>query len=1023
VTVKKSISTTFEQKNTMRGIFIAFLVSLSYLLVGQNVGIGTNTPHNSAALQIEDTNRGLLIPRMSSAERVAISNPAEGLLLYDYNLKSVMLYKNGAWFSLLDPTVLPTQSMLKDDDSDTSIDVEANPDEDKVRFVVAGNERMVLTQKSLEVKSPGFGVHIGEFAGEMDDGTNNSNVFVGNNAGRLNTTGQENVAIGRRAGQLMNSGNANVYLGFNAGKSDTSGSHNVFIGHKAGEDVQHGAYNVFIGSGVGYEAEVDSQLRIHHKTSEFPLIQGDFGTRDLTINGDLMVADTLFANNGSVLMGETNINNAYSLPQNLGFFNQVLKVGFGGNLIWSADAVNDADNDPTNEIETWSSLSGIPIGFSDNIDNVIDADADPSNELQTLSLSGDILSISGGNTVDLSSTGGSGGTYIQDIDGTNSAKVATSAGTISAISMEYDGQAKYSFREDYVEFINGENNTFISQVPLSTSVVNAVTLGKLAGPTDNGVSIGSFANQLGSSSQYATIAIGDSSVFNGGSFNIGIGKNALVGDANAFPGAYESIGIGFEAGMNSTGDGNIFMGHQAGLKVGSGRKNIGIGESMAGLFASNSVASTGQYNIGVGFLTLDNLKSGEYNLALGSNALFKLTDGDQNIGLGQFSLYDVTVGNRNIAIGRSAGRGIELGEDNIAIGDSTMIVAKNTKFNVAVGKKALNIVRMSTRNTAIGTYALENYGCFNNETPFIGANTAVGYGAMQEASASCTGGGAKFNVAMGNAALRHVGGQNNVGIGYLAGFNSTQSDNVYIGSEAGYSMDINSESVIIGSQAAKDAIGYYSGAIAIGYQAGKSEIESNTIAIGHAALSIGGAGANSVFLGASTFSTLGYDNQMALGYNANATAANQVRIGNASVSSIGGYANWTNVSDQRFKKNIKEDVFGLNFITGLRPVTYELDRQAIANFNGQDHTVTEDGMRHSGFIAQEVEDLAAQIGYEFSGISKPQNAMDHYGLKYAEFVVPLVQSVKELKELLEEKQNKIDMLEERLTALEARANK
>ena len=45
----------------------------------------------------------------------------------------------------------------------------------------------------------------------------------------------------------------------------------------------------------------------------------------------------------------------------------------------------DNDNDPTNEIETWSSLSGKPDGFMDNIDNVDDADANPTNELQTLS--------------------------------------------------------------------------------------------------------------------------------------------------------------------------------------------------------------------------------------------------------------------------------------------------------------------------------------------------------------------------------------------------------------------------------------------------------------------------------------------------------------------------------------------------------------------------------------------------------------------------------------------------------------
>ena len=40
-------------------------------------------------------------------------------------------------------------------------------------------------------------------------------------------------------------------------------------------------------------------------------------------------------------------------------------------------------------------------------------------------------------------------------------------------------------------------------------------------------------------------------------------------------------------------------------------------------------------------------------------------------------------------------------------------------------------------------------------------------------------------------------------------------------------------------------------------------------------------------------------NATAIGYFASSTASNQVRIGNGDVTSIGGYANWTNISDGR----------------------------------------------------------------------------------------------------------------------------
>lgn len=48
------------------------------------------------------------------------------------------------------------------------------------------------------------------------------------------------------------------------------------------------------------------------------------------------------------------------------------------------DAVDDADNDPTNEIETWSTLGGIPADIADG-DDVDDADNDPTNEIETWS--------------------------------------------------------------------------------------------------------------------------------------------------------------------------------------------------------------------------------------------------------------------------------------------------------------------------------------------------------------------------------------------------------------------------------------------------------------------------------------------------------------------------------------------------------------------------------------------------------------------------------------------------------------
>lgn len=62
----------------------------------QNIGLGTTTPHASAQLDISATNRGLLIPRVTQANRPA--NPATGLLIYQTdNTPGFYFYNGTAW--------------------------------------------------------------------------------------------------------------------------------------------------------------------------------------------------------------------------------------------------------------------------------------------------------------------------------------------------------------------------------------------------------------------------------------------------------------------------------------------------------------------------------------------------------------------------------------------------------------------------------------------------------------------------------------------------------------------------------------------------------------------------------------------------------------------------------------------------------------------------------------------------------------------------------------------------------------
>ncbi len=73
---------------------------------------------------------------------------------------------------------------------------------------------------------------------------------------------------------------------------------------------------------------------------------------------------------------------------------------------------------------------------------------------------------------------------------------------------------------------------------------------------------------------------------------------------------------------------------------------------------------------------------------------------------------------------------------------------------------------------------------------------------------------------------------------------------------------------------------------------------------------------------------------------------------------------------------------------------------------------------YSGFVAQEVEQAASDAGYDFSGVDKPKNPTGFYGLRYAEFVVPLVKAVQEQQEQIELLKHQNELLLKRLEALE-----
>lgn len=75
---------------------LLFQAANYYLTIG-SVGIGTTTIDPSAILQLESTTQGFLPPRMDNSEISAISNPAEGLIVYSTQSKCLFLFDGASW--------------------------------------------------------------------------------------------------------------------------------------------------------------------------------------------------------------------------------------------------------------------------------------------------------------------------------------------------------------------------------------------------------------------------------------------------------------------------------------------------------------------------------------------------------------------------------------------------------------------------------------------------------------------------------------------------------------------------------------------------------------------------------------------------------------------------------------------------------------------------------------------------------------------------------------------------------------
>jgi len=294
-------------------LFFIFTGCMAQAQVAINT-TGAN-PDNSAMLDISSSIKGLLIPRMTTAERTAIASPATGLLVFDNTLSLFYYYDGAAWAPLSTAgsgwsttgnsgTVLGTHFIGTTDDQ--HLDFRTN------NILHA----RIRTTGQIEVFNTGGSTYLGQGAGFNDDLNNHNNTGFGYGAlnnntasnntaagyGALtyNTTGAWNVSIGSLALLYNNTGTYNTAIGGQAMRENSTGERNTAIGWNALVNNSTGAYNVAIG-----------QETLNSNTTGNGNIAIGYGTN--TLGGNLTNATAIgfmanVSQSNSMILGGTGAN-------------------------------------------------------------------------------------------------------------------------------------------------------------------------------------------------------------------------------------------------------------------------------------------------------------------------------------------------------------------------------------------------------------------------------------------------------------------------------------------------------------------------------------------------------------------------------------------------------------------------------------------------------------------------------------------------------------------------------------------
>lgn len=328
----------------MKKILTVALALSSFAALAQqsgNVGIGTKNPDPSALLDLSSTTKGLLLPRMTQAQRDAIKNPVAGLIVYQTDQAIGTYTYNGT-------TWQPSNAKIGEALGTGAWDLNGNPTADNSNFLgVPSGVKLTFkigTSISGLADATAGNAFFGPLSGANNNGTGNTaignqamqyssasasgNVALGNNALRNNQVGSNNLAIGTNTLLSNNGGFGNVAIGNQSMTSNQGGYQNMGIGENTLFSLTGGNGNVAIGAGAMFSTTGNSNVAI-----------GSFAGQGNNGSGNLFLGFNAGQN-------ETTGSNLLYIS-NSGTANPLIKGSFHATAPWIKFNVKAAPGSPT----------------------------------------------------------------------------------------------------------------------------------------------------------------------------------------------------------------------------------------------------------------------------------------------------------------------------------------------------------------------------------------------------------------------------------------------------------------------------------------------------------------------------------------------------------------------------------------------------------------------------------------------------------------------------------------------------